>query len=64
MLPLLVFLALAALFWFRLGSGDPSQLPSALIGRPVPASRLPPIAGLPATANQWRALPPPTSPAR
>jgi cytochrome c biogenesis protein CcmG/thiol:disulfide interchange protein DsbE len=45
-LPLLVLLALAALFWFRLGSGDPSQLPSALIGRPVPATDLPPIAGL------------------
>ena len=42
-LPLLVLLALAALFWFRLGSGDPSQLPSALIGRPVPATDLPPI---------------------
>jgi len=45
-LPLLVLLVLAALFWFRLGSGDPSQLPSALIGRPVPATDLPPIAGL------------------
>ena len=45
-LPLLVLLALAALFWSRLGSGDPSQLPSALIGRPVPATDLPPIAGL------------------
>jgi cytochrome c biogenesis protein CcmG/thiol:disulfide interchange protein DsbE len=45
-LPLLALLALAALFWFRLGAGDPSQLPSALIGRPVPATDLPPIAGL------------------
>ncbi len=32
-LPLLAMLGLAALFWFRLGAGDPSQLPSALIGR-------------------------------
>ncbi|MCX7318687.1 MAG: DsbE family thiol:disulfide interchange protein, partial [Hyphomicrobiales bacterium] len=31
-LPLLIFLALAALFWFRLGAG-PAKLPSALIGR-------------------------------
>jgi len=45
-LPLVALLALAALFWFRLGAGDPSQLPSALIGRPVPATDLPPIAGL------------------
>jgi cytochrome c biogenesis protein CcmG/thiol:disulfide interchange protein DsbE len=46
LLPLLAFLALAALFLFRLGSGDPSKLPSALIGRPVPATDLPPVAGL------------------
>jgi len=46
LIPLLVFLALAALFFFRLGSGDPSKLPSALIGRPVPNTPLPPIAGL------------------
>jgi cytochrome c biogenesis protein CcmG/thiol:disulfide interchange protein DsbE len=46
LLPLLFFLALAALFLFRLGSGDPSKLPSALIGRPVPDTPLPPIAGL------------------
>jgi cytochrome c biogenesis protein CcmG/thiol:disulfide interchange protein DsbE len=46
LLPLLFFLALAALFLFRLGAGDPSKLPSALIGRPVPATDLPPVAGL------------------
>jgi cytochrome c biogenesis protein CcmG/thiol:disulfide interchange protein DsbE len=44
--PLVVFLALAALFFFRLGSGDPSRLPSALIGRPVPTADLPALAGL------------------
>jgi cytochrome c biogenesis protein CcmG/thiol:disulfide interchange protein DsbE len=44
--PLLAFRARAALFLFRLGSGDPSKLPSALIGRPVPATDLPPVAGL------------------
>jgi len=35
-LPLLAFLALAALFFVRLGAGDPSRLPSALINKPVP----------------------------
>jgi cytochrome c biogenesis protein CcmG, thiol:disulfide interchange protein DsbE len=46
LLPLAVFLALAALFLFRLGSGDPSKLPSALIGRQVPDTPLPAIEGL------------------
>ncbi len=46
LLPLVLFLGLAALFLFRLGAGDPSQLPSALIGRPAPATELPPVAGL------------------
>jgi cytochrome c biogenesis protein CcmG/thiol:disulfide interchange protein DsbE len=44
--PLVVFLALAALFFFRLGAGDPSKLPSALIGRPAPTLELPPVEGL------------------
>src|SRR5579885_497001 len=46
LLPLVVFLALAGLFLYRLGSGDPSLLPSALIGRPVPLTELPPLAGV------------------
>ncbi len=45
-LPLIVFFALAALFWFRLGDGDPSRIPSALIGRPAPQTPLPPLQGL------------------
>ncbi len=45
-LPLLAFLALAALFYYRLGAGDPSFLPSALIGREAPKTDLPPLAGL------------------
>ncbi len=44
--PLLAFLALAALFFFRLGSGDPSRIPSALIGRPAPQLALPALPGL------------------
>jgi cytochrome c biogenesis protein CcmG, thiol:disulfide interchange protein DsbE len=43
--PLAVFLSLAALFLIRLGA-DPSHLPSALIGRSVPTTDLPPIPGL------------------
>ena len=45
-LPLLAFLALAAIFWFRLGDGDPSRIPSALIGRPAPQTGLRPLQGL------------------
>ena len=46
LLPLAAFLALAALFLYQLGSGDPSRLPSALIGRPAPDTTLPSIDGL------------------
>ncbi|MGH6665475.1 MAG: DsbE family thiol:disulfide interchange protein [Pseudolabrys sp.] len=46
LVPLVVFLALAALFFYRLGTGDPSRVPSALIGHPVPTTNLPPIEGL------------------
>jgi cytochrome c biogenesis protein CcmG/thiol:disulfide interchange protein DsbE len=45
-LPLAAFLALAALFFFRLGSGDPSRIPSALIGREAPQTDLAPLEGL------------------
>jgi len=46
LLPLTVFLALAALFLYRLGTGDPSRIPSALIGRPAPPTDLPALPGL------------------
>ena len=45
-LPLFAFLALAALLLLRLFAGDASRLPSALIGKPVPAFALSPITGL------------------
>jgi cytochrome c biogenesis protein CcmG, thiol:disulfide interchange protein DsbE len=45
-LPLILFAGLAALFWFRLGAGDPSKIPSALIGHPVPQTTLPALTGL------------------
>jgi cytochrome c biogenesis protein CcmG/thiol:disulfide interchange protein DsbE len=46
LLPLILFLALAALFFYRLGSGDPSRIPSALIGRPAPETSMIPVPGL------------------
>ena len=45
-LPLIVFMALAALFLYRLGNGDPSVLPSALIGQTAPVTDLPPLSGV------------------
>ncbi len=45
-IPLLLFAVLAGLFLSQLG-GDPSKLPSALIGRPVPDFELPALAGGP-----------------
>jgi cytochrome c biogenesis protein CcmG/thiol:disulfide interchange protein DsbE len=45
-IPLVVFLGLAALFLIRLGAGDVSRIPSALIGHPAPATMLPGVAGL------------------
>jgi cytochrome c biogenesis protein CcmG/thiol:disulfide interchange protein DsbE len=45
-LPLVVFAALALLFWFRLGDSDISRIPSALIGHPAPKTTLPPLSGL------------------
>jgi cytochrome c biogenesis protein CcmG, thiol:disulfide interchange protein DsbE len=45
-LPLVLFAALAAIFWFRLGGGDPSHIPSALLGHPAPQTALPALQGL------------------
>jgi cytochrome c biogenesis protein CcmG/thiol:disulfide interchange protein DsbE len=44
--PLAIFLAVAILFQFALKSGDPSKLPSALIGKPVPATDFGALEGL------------------
>ena len=46
LLPLIVFLGLAVLFYAGLLEGDPSRLPSALIGKPTPHTVLPPLAGV------------------
>ena len=45
-LPLIVFVGLAGLFLLRLYGGDPSRIPSALIGRPAPQTALPALEGL------------------
>jgi cytochrome c biogenesis protein CcmG/thiol:disulfide interchange protein DsbE len=45
-LPLVVFAALALLFWFRLGDSDISRIPSALIGHAAPKTTLPALSGL------------------
>lgn len=45
LLPVIVFAALAALFWKGL-SGTPNQIPSALINKPVPDFVLNPVPGL------------------
>lgn len=57
-LPLIAFVILTALFWFRLGTGDPSRIPSALIGRPAPQTKLPPLEGLAANGVQIDGLDP------
>jgi cytochrome c biogenesis protein CcmG/thiol:disulfide interchange protein DsbE len=44
--PLALFFGLAGLFYRSLYSGDPSRVPSALIGKEVPQFALPPLAGL------------------
>jgi cytochrome c biogenesis protein CcmG/thiol:disulfide interchange protein DsbE len=59
-LPLIAFTALAGIFWFRLGSGDPSRIPSALIGHPAPQTALPALDGLTNNGAQVPGLDPAT----
>jgi cytochrome c biogenesis protein CcmG/thiol:disulfide interchange protein DsbE len=44
--PLAIFGVIAGLFYFALQGGDPSKVPSALIGKPAPANTLPALEGL------------------
>ncbi len=47
LLPLAVFVALAAIFLIRLETGgDPEAIPSALVGKPAPSFDLPPLEGV------------------
>jgi cytochrome c biogenesis protein CcmG, thiol:disulfide interchange protein DsbE len=59
-IPLAAFAALVVLFWFGLRSGDPSKIPSALLGRPAPQTTLPALDGLVANGNQVPGLDPTT----
>jgi cytochrome c biogenesis protein CcmG/thiol:disulfide interchange protein DsbE len=45
-IPLVIFLGLAGLFLIRLGAGDSSRIPSALIGHPAPVTVLAGVPGL------------------
>ncbi len=47
--PVAIFAAVAGLFALALRTGDPSKLPSALLGKPAPQFELAPLEGL--TAN-------------
>jgi len=55
LLPLILVVALLGLMYFALQSGDPSRLPSVLIGKPVPEFNL---AGVPRLQNDQGALVP------
>jgi cytochrome c biogenesis protein CcmG, thiol:disulfide interchange protein DsbE len=57
-LPLLGFIALAGIFLLRLHGGDPSKIPSALIGRPAPQTTLPALEGLVNNGTQVPGLDP------
>ena len=44
--PLAIFTALAGMFYYALQTGDPSKLPSALLGKPAPQLTLEALPGL------------------
>lgn len=46
LLPVVIFVIVAGFFAMALRSGDPSLLPSTLVGKPVPSTSFPPIEGL------------------
>lgn len=52
LVPVVLFVALAALFGIRLRAGDPARLPSALIGQAAPRTDLPALEGLRTAAGQ------------
>ena len=51
LLPLIVFVGLAALLFVRLGAGDASRLPSALIGQAAPSLNLPGLGDAPGPSD-------------
>ena len=53
--PLIAFIALLGLFYVRLGAGDASKIPSALVGHPAPPLNLATLDGGRATDADLRA---------
>lgn len=53
LLPVVIFFTVAGLFlYFLMLGGDPSKLPSALIGKPVPVSTFPAVEGVTADGKE------------
>jgi cytochrome c biogenesis protein CcmG/thiol:disulfide interchange protein DsbE len=52
LLPVAVFVVIAGFFAIALQSGDPSLLPSTLVGKPVPKTVFPAVEGLEAEAGK------------
>lgn len=52
LIPLIIVAALAGLFFYALNAGDPSRLPSALIGKPAPTFDLPAVEGIAQTGKE------------
>jgi cytochrome c biogenesis protein CcmG/thiol:disulfide interchange protein DsbE len=51
LLPVVIFAIVAGFFVMALRGGDPSRLPSTLVGKPVPQTVFPPIDGLEANGK-------------
>lgn len=52
MAPVFIFAILTLFLLFRLYGNDPSTIPSALIGKPVPTFEMPPLEGVEIDGNQ------------
>lgn len=52
LLPVVVFVVIAGFFAMALRSGDPSLLPSTLVGKPVPQTTFPAVEGLEVAAGK------------
>jgi cytochrome c biogenesis protein CcmG/thiol:disulfide interchange protein DsbE len=56
--PLVIFVGMTLMFGYALKTGDPSRLPSALIGKVAPQYDFPPLEGLVAGGKPVPGLPP------
>jgi cytochrome c biogenesis protein CcmG, thiol:disulfide interchange protein DsbE len=55
LLPVAIFVVIAGFFGIALRTGDPSLLPSTLVGKPVPRTTFPPVEGLESAPNKSEA---------